>query len=155
LIKIVLDLDADGVTYLFGLTETNLNRMEFNKEPIFFDFGYANHPELFALVHYFPEYDRPESINLEAIAPFSLPFFDSDRGVTPKTLRFFPIARSIMQKFRATPFWGFETKVAIAHPGDSQLFFAGRDEKAIEKYFQDAGLIAPETKRSTKGFGKR
>ena len=48
----------EGNLYGFGLTETNLNRLEFNNEPIFFDFGYAGHPELFGLILYFRQFNK-------------------------------------------------------------------------------------------------
>jgi hypothetical protein len=58
-----------GNLYGFGLTEANLNRLEFNREPIFFDFGYANHPEIFGLILHTPEYKTPEDIaaNIEEL----------------------------------------------------------------------------------------
>ena len=147
----------EGKLYGFGLSEANLNRMEFNNEPIFFDFGYAGNSNLFGLILYLREFREPADIaaSVDDIRIFCLPFFDRERGVTPETLRVFPFARSIMQKFRDTPYWGFDTYIRIAHKSDMQMFFAGRDEKDIEQYLRGAGLISPETKRAYKGFEKR
>ena len=47
-----------------------------------------------------------------------------------------------------------EAHIPIKTDADVQMFFAGRDEQNIEKYFQDAGFISPKTKRTYKGFGK-
>lgn len=152
MIKAVAELGSDGWLYLFGLTEGNLNRMEFNREPIFFDFGYAGNPELFGLIHYFPEFDRPEDVKVEQLERFCQALIDLERGVTFETLRFFPLARSVMEKFRSTPFWGLNAHIEIAKSGDRQIFFAGKDEQAIEEYFVKAGLVTPRTKRTYKGF---
>lgn len=152
MIKAIAELDSNGWLYLFGLTEGNLNRMEFNGEPIFFDFGYAGHLKLFGLIHYFPEFNRPEDIKVEQLEGFCQAFVDLERNVTFETLRFFPLARSVMEKFRSTPFWGLNAYIEIAHSGDRQIFFAGQDEKAIEDYFVRAGLITPQTKRTSRGF---
>lgn len=157
MIKFTAQSGEGATIYGFGLTEANLNRLEFNKEPIFFDFGYAGHPELFGLISYLDQFEEPEYIaaDINAAKESCIPFFDSEHGVTPKTLHFFPIAQSVMQKFRSTPFWGCDTQIQITHPCDAQLIFAGRTEKEIEEYLQSAGFISPQTKRSYKGFEKR
>jgi hypothetical protein len=95
------------------------------------------------------------SNDLTMAVRYAIPFFDAEDGVTPESLRFFPIARSVMQKFRSAPFWGFDVQVKITSPYDKQIFFAGRDEQDMEKYFQTHGLISPDTKRTYKGFGRR
>jgi hypothetical protein len=155
MIKFVAKM-TEGSMYGFGLTETNLNRMEFNQEPIFFDFGYTDHPELFGLILYMGECKEPEDIaaNPEALEQRLVPFLNVEHGVTLDTLLILPIAESVMQEFRSTPFWGFSAQIEITHPADQQLVFAGRDEKDIEQYLQKTGLVSPRTKRTSKGFGK-
>ncbi|MHC5859565.1 hypothetical protein [Nostoc sp.] len=145
-----------GNLYGFGLTEANLNRMEFNNEPIFFDFGYAGFPKLFGLILYTPEYKQPEDIaaNVEAVKKLCIPFLNLEQGVTPESLHFFPLASKVVNEFRSTPFWGYSTQVEITNPADQQIFFAGRDEQSIEGYFKKSGLISPQTQRTYKGFGK-
>jgi hypothetical protein len=146
---------AKGNLYGFGLTENELNRMEFNNETIFFDFGYADQPKLFGLILYLESFQKPEDIlnNFDALTVQCLPFFNSERGVTSETLRVFPMAKNIMQEFRNTPFWGYSTQIEITNPNDQQLIFAGKDEQAIEEYLQRAGLLTTKTKRTYKGFG--
>lgn len=141
---------------MFGLTEGNLNRLQFNSEPIFFSFDYVGHPELFGLIVYLDEYATPEEVNadLERVKLHALPFLDDAHGVTPETLRMFPIARSIMQEFRNTPYWAYKTAVPIWHPNDQQMFFAGKTEHDMAAYLEEAGLIGPTTKRTSKGFEK-
>lgn len=156
MIKFLAHKDGGGMAYGFGFSEANLNRMEFNNEPIFFDFGYADRPDLFGLFVYCHQFETPESMqfDLNTVKAYALPFFNEQRGVTPESLRMFPIARSIMQKFRSTPYWGFDTHIEIAHPSDVQLIFSGPDEPSIQRYFSKAGFITPRTKRTQKGFGK-
>lgn len=154
MIKCLARLNQGGNLYVFGLTEANLNRMEFNQEPIFFDFGYADHPEQFALIHYFPQFAEPKDVEAETLIRFCSRLIDEKRGVTFETLRVFPIAQSVMQQFRSTPFWSLDARCPITSPNDKQLFFAGQDEQSIEKYLVDSGLISPKTKRTTKGFGR-
>lgn len=148
---------TEGSLYGFGLSEGNLNRLQFNQEPIFFSFEYAGVPELFGLVFYMSQFKEPIDIfnNPESVQEFCVPFLDDARGITVDALRVFPLAQSVMQKFRSTPFWGFEAKMQITHPGDRQMFFSGRTNEEIEEYFQGAGLLSPKTKRTYKGFGKR
>ncbi|MDX2215462.1 MAG: hypothetical protein SFY66_19520 [Oculatellaceae cyanobacterium bins.114] len=62
MIKFTAQKEDGGTLYGFGLSEANLNRLQFNDEPIFFDFGYANHPNLFGLIMYCHEYSTPEAI---------------------------------------------------------------------------------------------
>jgi hypothetical protein len=152
MIKFVSHLDK-GNLYGFGLTKDNLNRMEFNNEPLFFDFGYAGQPDLFGLILYLPEFEKPEDVNVKAVAQYCIPFFNLDRGVLPETLRVFPMVQSVIQQFRSVPYWALETKVEITNQHDIQMFFAGRDEQDIEEYFQRAGFLTAKTKRTTKGFG--
>ena len=153
MIKLTADLD-EGKFYFFGLTEANLNRMEFNNEPIFFDFGYVGHPELFGLIFFMGEFASPIEIaqNPEAVERYVTPFLDECRGITFESIRVFPISQNIMRQLRVR-YWGSETAIAIAHPKDRQMFFAGRDELDIESYFRKAGLITKQTKRMSKGFG--
>jgi len=69
MLKFTAELQNSGTLYGFGLAEANLNRLEFNNEPIFFDFGYAKHPELFGLILYFDEFYEPVEIaeNVDAV----------------------------------------------------------------------------------------
>ncbi len=157
MIKFTASLKPQGTLYGFGLSEANLNRLEFNSEPIFFDFGYCDRPDLFGLILYLEVFKTPEDIanNLETVQLHCLPFINPDRGVTTETLRVFPIARNIMAKFRRSPYWGFETSVEITNPHDKQMFFAGTTEQNIEQYLQNGGFLSVKTKRTFKGFGKK
>jgi hypothetical protein len=156
-IKFTALLQNGGNLYGFGLSEANLNRLEFNDEPIFFDFGYAGHPELFGLILYFGEFEEPAEIaaNADAVNDHCIPFIDEKRGVTAETLRVFPIAKRIMRELRGTPLWSFQAKIHITNPSDMQMFLSGRTEHELEQYFLEKGLISPQTKRTYKGFGKR
>lgn len=153
MIKFLAELD-EGTLYGFALTEANLNRMEFNREPIFFDFGYAGHPELFGLFIYFSQFKTPEDIvaNFRVVEAQVTPFLNEERNVTPATLRIFPLAQCVFQQLRDQPFWSLDAEIKIAHPKDKQLIFAGPDEQSIEDHFREAGLITPQTKFMTKGF---
>jgi hypothetical protein len=153
MIKFTGSIDDGGTLYGFGLTEANLNRLVFNQEPIFFDFGYAGLPHLFGLILYF-DCPAPEDLSLETVQAAVIPFLDSARGVTVNTLRLMALTKSIVDQFRAVPFWQHSTKIAIAHENDVEMIFSGPDEGAIEKYFVDTGLVTQKTKRTTKGFGK-
>lgn len=156
MIRFTADLQNSGTLYGFGLTETNLNRMQFNQEPIFFSFEYAGSPGLFGLILYMGQFNKPEDIKQnplvveEACTPFLLP----ERGVTFNSLRVFPIAQSVMEEFREKPFWSHQTRIEIGSKNDVQLFFAGPDEKSMSQFFQNAGLLSSKTKRMNKGFGK-
>lgn len=154
MIKFTAELFNGGTLYGFGLSEANLNRMEFNHEPIFFDFGYAKMSNLFGLILYLDKYATPEEIldNFEEIRKLQLPFLNMPRGVTPETLIIFPMARNIMARLRKEKFWCFETNVNIKSAHDKQIFLAARTEQEIEKFFLDAGFITKHTKRSQKGF---
>ncbi|MHC5779313.1 hypothetical protein [Nostoc sp.] len=156
MIKFLAKLQNGGTLYGFGLAEANLNRLEFNNEPIFFDFEYAQHPGLFGLILYFDEFEEPVQIteNAEAVGDRCVPFINEEHGVTGETLRVFPIAKRIMREMR-TPLYCFKTEIEITNPNDIGLFFSGRTEHELEKYFQEQGLISPQTKRTSKGFGKR
>ena len=157
MLKVVAELQAGGSLYGFGLSETNLNRLEFNNEPIFWNFGYASHPKLFGLILYLGEFAEPEDIaaNPDVVRDRCIPFLNEAYGVTTETLRIFPLSSRIMKELRGTPFGCFESYVAIAHPNDVQLFFSGRTEQELEQHFRDKGLITSQTKKSYKGFGKR
>jgi hypothetical protein len=147
----------EGTLYGFGFTETNLNRLQFNQEPILFDFGYASRPDLFGLVLYLHQFQEPVDMvsNLDIVKMCCAPYLDSERGITPQTLHIFPIARSIMQQFRDVSFWGYETHNHISHPKDKQLFFAGPDGKSIEQHLAQTGLVIQRSpKGAGKGFGK-
>ncbi|MBD2076364.1 hypothetical protein H6F86_21255 [Phormidium sp. FACHB-592] len=156
MIKFVADLQTEGRLYLFGLSEGNLNRLEFNNEPIFFSFGYVYHPELFGLILYMGEFENPADIaaNSDEIELRCLPFFGERHGVTVDSLRVFPIARSVMQQFRSTPFWALQTKAEITNSNDIQMFFSGRTEQEIEQHLRTSGLVNSKTKRTSRGFGK-
>lgn len=108
MIKFVGNL-PQGNMYGFGLTEANLNRMEFNNEFILFDFGYAEHPEIFGLILYLRQFKEPIDIsnNIDTVLSYRTSFLDSNRGVTSETLRFFPLAQSVMQKFSYLSILGF------------------------------------------------
>lgn len=155
--KFIAKLGNNGTLYGFGLSETDLNRLEFNKDPIFFDFGYAGHSQLFGLILYLEEFKTPTEMvaNVDVINNRCIPFLDSNRGVTVKTLRVFPISRDILKKLRDTPLWAFDTLIEITNPNDVQLFFSGRTEQEIEKHFRSLGYINSQTKQTYKGFEKR
>ena len=155
MIKFVSSM-PEGDLYGFALTEGNLNRLEFNQEVIFFDFGYAGHPTLFGMIAYLPHYPTALDMlaDIDSITGMALDVAsDISEVVTPATLRFFPFAHEVMQRFRSTPFWAFDTSISIAKPGDRQMFFSGRTEQDIEEYFARHGFIGPETKRMAQGFG--
>lgn len=152
MIKFTGPMENGGTLYGFGLSESNLNRLVFNEEPIFFSFDYAGHPHLFGLILYF-DCPTPEELNIETVQDACLPFLLTERGVTVDTLRVISLTKSIVNKFRETPYWQFNTKILITHPEDIQMVFAGPDEQAIEKYMRQSGLISPKTKRISKGFG--
>lgn len=157
MIKFTAALQNGGTLYGFGLAEANLNRLEFNDEPIFFDFGYASHPEMFGLILYMGEFREPAEIaaNPETVGKRCIPLLDEKHGVTVETLRVFPIAKSIMETLRGIPLWSFQAHIEVTHPNDLQLFFSGRTEQELEQYFQDKGLVTPRTKRTYKGFGRQ
>jgi hypothetical protein len=155
MIKFCLQMESNATLYGFGLTEANLNRIEFNKEPIFFNFDYAGHPNLWGLILFLERYGKAEAIkaDLGNVALSCERFLDERRGVTLDTLRVFPFGRDVMDEFRRTNYWAFATTVNVTDAKDQQLFFAGPDENAIEEYMQRAGLLGKKTKRTTKGFG--
>lgn len=144
-----------GTLYGFGFSEVNLNRLEFNREPILFDFGYAGVPDVFGLILYVDFKDPEEAVaNMEAVKAAALPYLKPDAGITVNTLRMFPIVRSVMQQFRAVPFWGFDVAIPISNPADKQLFFAARDEQAIREYLV-TNVIPKTPKPQFRGFGKQ
>jgi hypothetical protein len=143
-IKFTTKLDQGGHLYRFGLSETDLNRLEFNKEPIFFDFGYAGYPHLFGVILYMSEYEEPENVlpSMEQIKARCLPLFEAEQGVTLETLRVFLIARSILSRCRSTFFHGFSVAIEISHPQDKQVFFAGRTDEEIAACLVKEGLLS-------------
>jgi hypothetical protein len=144
MLKFTAKMQNGGTLYGFGLAESNLNRLEFNDEPIFFSFEYAGHPKLFGLILYLGQFETPEEIsaNGEAVvSDRSIPFINEKHGVTGETLSVFPIARSIMEKMRSTPLWSFETQAQITNSNDIQLFFSGRTEQELRDYFIEGGLL--------------
>lgn len=153
MIKFTARMDNGGTLYGFGLTETNLNRLVFNKEPIFFSFDYAGYSNLFGLILYF-DCSTPEELEIETVQNACLPFLSQKHGVTVENLRVMALTKSIVDQFRETPFWQYTTNILIFHPEDVQMIFAGRDEKMIEEYMKKAGLISSKTKRINKGFGR-
>lgn len=157
MIKFTGAMQNGGTLYGFGLSEGNLNRLEFNDEPIFFDFGYTGHPELFGLIFYMGEFGEPSDIaaNPEEVGKRCIPFFDEAHGVTVESLRVFPIAKSIMQTLRSIPMWSFQAHIEITNSNDMQLFFSGRTEQELEQFFREKGLISSKTKRTYKGFERR
>ncbi|MEH2135405.1 hypothetical protein [Nostoc sp.] len=156
MLKLTAKLKNSGTLYCFGLSETNLNRLEFNNEPIFFDFDYAGHSDLFGLILYFDEFKEPTEIaaNPHAVERRCIPFLNEKHNVTEKTLRVFPIAQNIMKTLRSKPLWSFQSKTQIANPDDIQLFLSARTEQELEQYFRREGFISPQTKEY-KGFRKR
>lgn len=134
--------EGEGHFYGFGFTETNLNRLEYNNEPIFFDFSYAGRPDLFGLIMYLPEYETPEDMaaDIENVALRAVPFLKAEYGVTIETLRFFVIPRTVFSRLRKLDFWGYNLNLNITNPNDIQILFAGTDELAIERYFSGNGL---------------
>ena len=157
MIKFMGELTTGGNLYGFGLTEVNLNRLEFNAEPLLFDFGFAGHPELFCLIIYVGDrFNTPEdaAANINVVKEYCLPYLNESQGITPESLRMFPITRTVMEKFRSTPFWGFDCHIQITHPNDMQLIFAGPDERSIGKYLRKSGLFV-DTDIPPQGFGKK
>jgi hypothetical protein len=156
MIKFLANLQNGGTLYGFGLAETNLNRLEFNAEPIFFDFDYANCKQLFGLILYLDEFEEPAEIseNIEALEKRCIPFLSKKYNVTFDTLRVFPIAKRIMREMREKPLYSFQTKIKISSPNDIQIFFSGRTEHELEQFFLEKGLINSRTKRTHKRFGK-
>ena len=154
MIKFVAQLEQ-GNLYGFGFTDTNLNRLEFNDEPIFFCFDYAGHPELFGLILYMGEFQNPIDLqqNMDALIPLRNFFVNPTKGITTDTLLVFPIVRSVMQKFREKPFWALETHTMVTTPGDKQMFFCGTDDQTMTAYFREAGFITSQTRQTKKGFG--
>ncbi|HEY9764610.1 MAG TPA: hypothetical protein V6D07_18935 [Trichocoleus sp.] len=146
-----------GELFGFGLSETNLNRMEFNGEDVFFSFDFAGHPDVYGLVIFVEEYNDAEEMaqNIDAIKErYCLNYLeDKELGLTSENLRIFCFTKNVMEKFRSTPYWGFETNIPIKSNNDMQIFFSGPDEKSIEKYLVSAGLTTVKPKRSPKGFG--
>lgn len=130
---------TQGHLYGFGLVEAELNRLEYEREPIIFDFGFAKKPKIIGLIEYLPQFTTPEDIaaNIDAVQKYCLRL----RGRMNKNLRFFPISQGIMQTLRNKPYWGFECQVEIASPGDRQLLFAGKDEEEIKKYFEQGNFV--------------
>ena len=158
MLKFIAAMPAGGRLYGFGLSEGNLNRLQFNQEPIFFDFGYDGKPELFGLILYMERFSTALELaaDLAAVRLRCQPFLDSDRGVTPASLRVFPFPQEVMERFRRfrdTPIWGFETKVQITDPKDCQIFFSGRTEQELAEMLREMGLVGKKTKRTHKGFG--
>lgn len=144
MIKFTAELGRGGHLFGFGLSETDLNRLEFNKEPIIFDFGYIDQPHLIGLILYMGQYEEPDddiTPTLDELKAATSPFLDNHQGITAETLRIFYIAHSILYQWRKTPFWGFETAVEITHPNDRQLFAAGRTDEEIIDYLVESGLL--------------
>lgn len=146
----------DARLYGFGLTETDLNRLEFNQEPLLFDFKHIDRPDLFGAITYLPEYLTPEDMLSRFAKPTSLTAFKQEcldklerRGIYPfekpaplDKLILFPVCRSVFQTLRSRPFWAFDCNTPVTCPSDKQMFFAARDEKAITEYLESA-LIPP------------
>jgi hypothetical protein len=154
MLKAVASLKSGGNLYAFGLSESDLNRLQFYNESIFFDFSFARQPQLFGLIVYFWQFEKPEDVlvNFDIVNEKCTSFFNESRGVTADTLCVFPFARKTLSDIRATPFWALQTRVQITHPGDIQTFFSGQTEDAIEKHFRDAGWINSQTQQTYKGF---
>ena len=131
-----------GRLYGFGLTETDLNRMEFNQEALFFDFGYVGAPGLHGLILYMDAFATAEDIaqDIAEIERQKAGFLKEHGAITPDSLRVFPLARNAMQQFRAVPFWAYGTQFELLHPDDRQMFFSGRDDQAIKEYLMAGGL---------------
>ncbi len=145
-----------GHLYVFAFSEANLNRLEFNREAIFFDFGYAGHPDLYGLIMYFGQFKDPAEVaeNIDVIRQSCVQFVDFNSNITVDTLRLFALPRSILEEFRETPYWGYNMKFEIGHPKDEQIFFSGPTEDAIEGYLKDSGLdFGP--RKPYPGFGNK
>lgn len=145
-----------GTLYGFGLSEVNLNRLEFNREPILFDFGYAGVPNVFGLIIYL-DFSTPEeaAASMDVVRTAVVPYLNPSAGITVESLRLFPIVRSVMKQFREVPFWGFDTATPIGDPADKQLFFAARDERDIKEYLMANGVVPKPPKPPFRGFGKQ
>ncbi|MCC5636335.1 hypothetical protein LC593_10785 [Nostoc sp. CHAB 5844] len=158
MLKFTAELQDGGNLYGFGLTETNLNRLEFNDEPILFSFDFIGHPDIYALIFYLGfKFKKPEDIakNIDFVENCCASFA-REKGISPEALRIFPIAKTVMQKLRDTPLWGFDNvKVEITHPNDKQLIFSGRTEQELRDFFMQSGFVKPQTKQIYKGFEKR
>lgn len=159
MIKFVSRME-EGVLYGFGLTEANLNRLEFNGEPIIFSFDYADLPDIYGIFFFAPYARTPEEIaaNPDLVTTYCESVL-KENSIPAIAVRAFPIATSIMAKFRETPYFGFPMNLPISNPQDQQLIFAGPDERAIERYLREsAGLTIVKTIHQTKrqggkGFG--
>jgi hypothetical protein len=155
MIKITIPSRHGGTAFIFGLTEVNLNRLQFNQEPIFFDFGYIDRPDLYGLIFHVPGVEKLSEVDPDILYQIVAPFLS--KTVTKSNLKVFAITEGIMARMRQTPFWGFKYAAQITAPQDSQLIFAASDNAAIERYFQEQGFIGPKTKRTVdlRGFGTR
>lgn len=150
MLKFTAQQEGGGTLYGFGLSETDLNRLEFNQETIFFEFDYAGQPNKCGLIAYLGDYETPEDIaaNLEQVRKAVALSFGAPSNALPGNLHLFPIARSVMQRFRQEPFWAFTTNLQISNSKDSQMFFSATTEAQMRKYLADAGLIKlPTTER--------
>ena len=144
----------DRDTYGFGLSEANMNRLQFNHEPIFFDYAFAGTPNVYGLILCMYDFPEPEDIIAcpEAVNHLAIPYLN--HRVTFDNLRVFPVCRSVTDKLKEDPTYCFAVDCPILKPGDRQVFFAGRTEEEMEQYFSDIGLITAKTKKyKPKGFG--
>lgn len=155
MIKITIPNRHGGTVFIFGLTEVNLNRLQFNNEPILFDFGYIDRPDLYGLIFHVPGVESLSEVDPEILHQSVAPFLS--KTVTRSNLKVFAVTEGVVARMRQTPFWGFKYTAPITAPQDSQLIFAASDNAAIEQYFQEKGFIGPKTRRvvEPRGFGTR
>lgn len=142
MLKCVIQNES-GDIYLFGLSETDLNRMEFNKESILFNFGYVNRPDLYGAVLYLNQFfNWAEAVeDLKAVYYEITNLYDKKQGINAQTLKPFIITRDILRKLRNTPFWTFKTHLKSTKSNDVQMFFAADDEVSMMERFRKEGLI--------------
>lgn len=155
MIKATIPSEHSGTIFIFGLTKVNLNRLQFNQEPIFFDFGYIDRPDLYGLIFHVPGIENLSEVDPNILHQSAAPFLS--KTVTRSNLKVFAITEGVMTRMRKTDFWGFRYTAPITGPQDSQLIFAASDNAAIEQYFQEKRFIGPKTKRvvDLRGFGTR
>lgn len=137
-----------GRLYGFGLTEANLNRLQFNREFIFIDFATMDTPGYFGLIVH-QDVESPHQVDLDLLQPFVAMVLDEKRGVTVDSLRAFVLDSGTIAKLRKCQ--PFTTNVEISKPDDIQMFFWGRTEDEIKLALAD--FIGPSTRKTRKGFG--
>lgn len=143
MIKFLAHKPDGSKVFGFGFSETNMERLKFNREPIFFDFSDLDTPGYFGLVVYQDEFDEEELQNAAAS------ILNPSRGVTVETLRAFVLPESAYAQMLNG--LGFSLNVKIESPGDTEIFFAGKNEQQMQELLQ--AFIGSKTKFTSKGFG--